>query len=165
MGNKSPISGLSIQRALAEIDGLTACIATMGFFKLIGENLFLLPAFGTGANKRLQVLMTFETWTVLRCGHNLLLRPEPGSAVAGYRGTRPTFYRQPGLFDPGILAAARAIRGIAAVIQEFAFFFARRALFRWCVGFQLISTIAAFPIGHGNHLLYPRGSQADFQCP
>ena len=85
--------------------------------------------------------------------------------MAGYRGTRPTFYRQPGLFDPGILAAARAIRGIAAVVQEFAFLFARRALFRWCVGFQFISAIAAFPIGHGNHLLYPRGPQADFQCP
>ena len=63
------------------------------------------------------------------------------------------------------LAAARAIRGIAAVVQEFAFLFARRALFRWCVGFQFISAIATFPIGHGNHLLYPRGPQADFQCP
>jgi hypothetical protein len=153
MGNKSINSSLAIQRALTEIDGLAACIAAMGLIELIREDLFLLPAFGAGANKRLQVFMAFETWAVLRGRHILLLFAQAGSAVAGDRKTCPAVTCDWVLFDPGILAAARTIRRIAAVVQEFAFLFARRTLVRWCIGFQLISAIAAFPVGHGDHLL------------
>jgi hypothetical protein len=86
---KSSNSSLAIQCALAEIDGLAACLAEMGLFELIRENLFLLPAFGACANKRFQMFMTFKTWAVLRCGHKLLLWARTGPAVAGRRKTCP----------------------------------------------------------------------------
>jgi hypothetical protein len=89
MGNKSAISGLAIQCALAEIDGLSTCLAMMGLMELIREDLLLLPTFGACANKRLQVFMTFKTWAMLWCGHKLLLRPRAGFAVAA-KPARPS---------------------------------------------------------------------------
>jgi hypothetical protein len=73
MGDVFPTSSLTIQGALAEIDGLATCIAMVRLIELIRENLFFLAALGACANKRLQMLMAFEAWAVLRCGHNLLL--------------------------------------------------------------------------------------------
>jgi hypothetical protein len=110
---------------LAEINGLTARIAKMLLIEFIREDLFLLTAFGAGANERFQVLMAFKAWTVLWCGHSLLLWARTGSAAAGRRSLsgHSTGIGRMGLFNPGVLAAARAIRRIAAVIQEFAFFF------------------------------------------
>jgi hypothetical protein len=110
---------------LAEIDGLAACIANMILFEFIRENLFLLTAFGACADERLQMLMAFKAWTVLGCGHSLLLWARTGSAAAGRRSLsgHSTGIGRMGLFNPGVLAAARTIRRIAAVIQEFAFFF------------------------------------------
>jgi hypothetical protein len=89
MGDELPLSSLTIQGALAEIDGFAACLAMMGLTELIREDLFFLAAFGACANKRFQMFMAFEAWAVLRCGHELLLGARSGLAATGRRKTCP----------------------------------------------------------------------------
>jgi len=45
------------------------------------------------------------------------------------------------------------IRGIAGVIEKFAFFAAGRAFIRRIISLQCVSTISALPTVHKNHLL------------
>ena len=72
---KSELSAC-IQSTLGKIDGLTAAIAGMTFFKFIGKNFFFLPAFGAFAHKRFQIFELFVSRAMLWCCHNdLLLNP------------------------------------------------------------------------------------------
>jgi hypothetical protein len=60
----------ALQCALAEVDGLAATIAGMGFFKFIGKDFFFLAAFGAFAHKRFQIFELFIPGTMLWCRHD-----------------------------------------------------------------------------------------------
>lgn len=56
--------------------------------------------------------------------------------------------------DPVIAAGIRAIGRVTRIVDELAFFLARRALVRRCISLERIPAIAAFPTGHGSFLLF-----------
>jgi hypothetical protein len=59
----------------------------------------------------------------------------------------------PLLLDPFVNTLGFAVGRVTGVVQEFAFFFARRAGVRWFIGFEGISAVVAFPAWHNDHLL------------
>jgi hypothetical protein len=163
--NQTEKSGLAIQRALAEIDRLSTSGTLVILIEFIRKNLFSLAARGAFADKGLQMFMVFKSRAVLGCRHRVLLgvwRTATARPVAALPPIIDPTAEAWDLFYSWILATARTIGGITAVVHEFTFLFARRTCFRWRIGFEFISAVAAFPTCHGAHLL--RRSQ-DFQCP